>query len=150
MKRWEVVKANEVRFKEYMLEDAEIAVIGFGTAGRVSLTAIREARAEGIPVGLFRPITLNPFPFEQIDALAERVKLFLVVEMNAGQMYEDIRLATRDRIPIEFYGRMGGVVPFPDEVLKEIRRVYKEPISQEGTARKRWLDRLSAIIEEEN
>jgi 2-oxoglutarate ferredoxin oxidoreductase subunit alpha len=149
MKVWENIKANEVRYKEYYLEDAEFVVIGFGTAGRVALSAVREARQEGIKVGLFRPVTINPYPYERLNEIADQAKAFLVVEMNAGQMYEDVRSAIRDRIPVEFYGRMGGIVPFPDEVLGEIRRIAHEGIPK-GDPRQRWLDRLEKIIEEEN
>lgn len=149
MKVWENIKANEIRYKEYYLEDAEFVVIGFGTAGRVALSAVREARQEGIKVGLFRPVTLNPYPYAQVSELVDQAKAFLVVEMNAGQMYEDVRSAVRDRIPVEFYGRMGGIVPFPDEILGEIRRIAHEVIP-EGDPRQRWLERLETIIEEEN
>jgi len=149
MKVWENIKANEIRYKEYYLEDAEFVVIGFGTAGRVALSAVREARQEGIKVGLFRPVTLNPYPYAQVSELVDQAKAFLVVEMNAGQMYEDVRSAVRDRIPVEFYGRMGGIVPFPDEILGEIRRIAHEVIP-ESDPRQRWLERLETIIEEEN
>ncbi|NCP16413.1 3-methyl-2-oxobutanoate dehydrogenase subunit VorB [bacterium] len=144
LKRWEAIKANEVRFKEYYLDDAEIAVIGFGTAGRVALSAVRAARAQGIKVGLFRPISVSPYPYQQVAALAERVKSLLVVEMNTGQMLEDVRLAVSRRIPIEFYGRLGGVVPFPDEILGEIQRIAKQPPSLEGHPAQRWLERMTA------
>jgi 2-oxoglutarate ferredoxin oxidoreductase subunit alpha len=146
MKVWEKIKENEIRYQEYYLEDAEVVVIGFGTAGRVSLSAVREAREGGIKVGLFRPITINPFPYEQINQLAKRSKALLVVEMNSGQMYEDVRLAADGRVAIEFYGRMGGVVPFPDEIVDEIQRVVTQPITENGDARRRWLDRMEQII----
>jgi 2-oxoglutarate ferredoxin oxidoreductase subunit alpha len=149
MQTWETIKANEIRYKEYYLEDAEFIVMGFGTAGRVALSAVREARQEGIRVGLFRPVTVNPYPFDRVSELVDRAKAFLVVEMNAGQMYEDVRSAVRDRIPVEFYGRMGGIVPFPDEVLGEIRRIAHEGIP-EGDPRQRWLNRLEKIIKEES
>lgn len=116
---------------------------GFGTAGRVALSAVRAARAEGIPVGLFRPITLSPFPKERISELSKQASSFLVVEMNAGQMLADVRLAVAGRVPVEFYGRMGGIVPFPDEILNEIYRVSKEPVPLEGDPRLRWLQRVN-------
>ena len=143
MERWQQVEENEVRYKEYYLDDAEIVVTGFGTAGRVALSAVRAARTEGIPVGLFRPITLNPFPRAQVSELARRASSFLVVEMNSGQMLEDIRLAVAGRVPVEFYGRMGGMVPFPDEILGEIHRVAKEPVAINGDPRLRWLQRVN-------
>lgn len=140
--RLEEIKKNEVRYKEYFLDDAEYAVIGFGSAGRVALSAVRAARAEGIKIGLFRPITLNPFPAEQIDALAKRVKGLLVVEMNSGMMLKDIQLATRSRTPIEFYGRLGGMTPMPEEVLAEIHTFVKGPLTADGDPRTRWLKRV--------
>jgi 2-oxoglutarate ferredoxin oxidoreductase subunit alpha len=142
LNRWNQIKANEIRYKEYFLEDAEIVVVGFGTSGRVSLGAVRTARAEGIRAGLFRPISLNPFPYQQIAGLSKRVKAFLVVEMNTGQMLEDVRLASAGQVPVQFFGRLGGVVPFPDEVLNEIRRAATEPLMIDDDPRLIWMDRL--------
>ncbi len=145
LRRWQDVIANEVRYKEYYLDDAEFVIIGFGSAGRVALSAVRAARAEGIKVGLLRPITLNPFPIEAVEEVSKSAQALLVVEMNTGQMLDDVRLVAQGRLPIEFYGRMGGVVPFPDEILAEIRRVAKGPLDGlEGTARSRWLARMLA------
>ena len=144
LERWNKIQANEIRYKEYYLDDAEIVVVGFGTAGRVAFSAVRAARAEGIPVGLLRPITLNPYPIEQVSELAEKASAFLVVEMNAGQMLDDVRRAVAGKAPVEFYGRMGGVVPFPEEVLQEIRRVARGEYSQ-GDARQEWLARLKQV-----
>jgi 2-oxoglutarate ferredoxin oxidoreductase subunit alpha len=147
MKTWQKVQANEIRYKEYYLEDAEFVVIGFGTAGRVALSAVRAARAQGIKVGLFRPISLNPFPYAMIDELAAKASAFLVVEMNSGQMLEDIRLAARGRLPIEFYARLGGIVPFPDEVLSEIQRVATTKLDTSMHPRDAWLKRFLAQSE---
>ncbi len=121
--RWEQIEAEEVRCQGYWLDEAEIVVVGFGTAGRVALSAVRAARAEGIPVGLFRPISLSPFPSTYLRALAKSGARFLVVEMNGGQMVNDVRLAVGGRAPVSFYGRMGGMVPFPDEILEQIREL---------------------------
>jgi 2-oxoglutarate ferredoxin oxidoreductase subunit alpha len=143
--RWQPIQENEIRFKEYYLEDAEIVVVAFGTAGRVAFSAVRAARAEGIPVGLIRPITLSPFPAARIAELAEHASAFLVVEMNAGQMLDDVLLATSGRVPVEFYGRLGGMVPFPEEVLHEIRRIAHEPLSIDEDPRRSWLKRLKSI-----
>ena len=143
-KRWQDVQANEVRYKEYFLDDAEFVVVGFGTAGRIGLSAVRAARAEGIKVGLLRPITVSPFPYQVIDQLAGRVSSFLVAEMNMGQMLEDVRLAVRGRVPVEFYGRTGGVVPFPDEILSEIHRLAAGKLSTID-ARDAWLSRMAAV-----
>jgi 2-oxoglutarate ferredoxin oxidoreductase subunit alpha len=119
------IEQNEVRYQEYMLDDAEYAVVAFGTAARVSQTAAKWARAKGIRVGIFRPISLFPFPYAQLAQVSKRVRAILVVEMNAGQMLEDVRLATRDALPISFFGKMGGTVPFPDDVLPEIEKMVR-------------------------
>jgi 2-oxoglutarate/2-oxoacid ferredoxin oxidoreductase subunit alpha len=146
MTRWQQVEANEVRYKGYYLDDAEYVVVGFGTAGRISLSAVRAAREKGIKVGLLRPVTLAPFPGQILDELTEKVKAFLVVEMNSGQMLEDVRLIVRGRKPVEFFGRMGGVVPFPDEVYVEIERLIKGALTMSGHPRDRWLARLAETI----
>jgi len=117
------IRLNEVRYREYFTDDAEYLVVGFGTSGRVALTAVKQARACGMKVGLLRPISLYPFPTQRLEELAHQVKSMLVVEMNAGQMVEDVRLSVNGRVPVRFYGRMGGMVPLPDEVLKEIREM---------------------------
>ena len=117
------IEGNEIRFEEIELEDAEVAIVSFGTAGRVCQSAVKTARQDGIKVGLLRPISLYPFPVEAIQTLAEKVDKLLVVEMNGGQMLDDVRLAVEGRVPIEFYGRMGGVVPLPDEILTEIHKL---------------------------
>jgi 2-oxoglutarate ferredoxin oxidoreductase subunit alpha len=126
-----LIRENEVRYAEYQIEDAEYAVVGFGTSGRVAQTAVKQARAEGLRVGLFRPISLFPFPEKRLAELAKQARSFLVVEMNAGQMIEDVRLAVSGQgpggstPPVKFYGRMGGVVPLPDEVLEAIHGIAK-------------------------
>lgn len=143
MRKWQEIEANEVRFREYYTEDAKYLVVGFGSAGRVALSAVRAARAEGIPVGLLRPITLAPFPSQKLSELARRMQGILVVEMNGGQMLDDVRLAVGGRTPIEFFARLGGVMPLPDEVLDEIKRLAKGPLTTEGDPRSRWLARMS-------
>ncbi|MGA9398594.1 MAG: 3-methyl-2-oxobutanoate dehydrogenase subunit VorB [Anaerolineaceae bacterium] len=139
IKRWMQVTANEVRYKTYYMDDAEWIVTGFGSAGRVALSAVRAARAEGIKVGLVRPITLSPFPTRIYNDLATKAKGMLVVEMNTGQMLEDVRLAVAGKVPVAFYGRMGGITPFPDEILAEIHRMQKEPMQLTEDPRARWL-----------
>ncbi len=114
-----------MRFKEYETGDAELLLIAFGTVGRICRTVVREARADGLKVGLLRPVTLWPFPSGRIAELAEEVESILVVEMNAGQMVEDVQLAVRDRAPVHFYGRTGGVVPFPDEILAKLQALNR-------------------------
>ncbi len=121
--KYAAIKAAEVRYHEYQTDDADLIVVGFGTAGRVAQTAVKQARALGLKVGLHRPLTLFPFPEQRLADLAQRARAFLVVEMNAGQMVEDVRLAVNGRAPVKFYGRMGGVVPLPDEVLEQIKQL---------------------------
>jgi len=149
MKTWQQIEKNEVRYKEYFMDDAEFAVVGFGSAGRVALSAVRAARAEGIPVGLFRPISLNPFPKQKILEYTNKLSGFFVVEMNSGMMLDDVILASQSRIPVEFYGRMGGVMPFPDEILREIRSLHTNGWKTEGHPRDRWLAKLETIVKEE-
>jgi 2-oxoglutarate/2-oxoacid ferredoxin oxidoreductase subunit alpha len=141
--RWKTIERNEVRYKEYFLDDAEYVIIGFGTAGRVALSAVRAARQKGLKVGLLRPVTVSPFPFEAIEQLIGRVNGFLVTEMNAGQMLEDVRLAVKGRVPVEFYARMGGVVPLPDEILREIERITSTKLSLDVHPRDAWLERMT-------
>ena len=142
LKRWNEIEANELRYREYFMENAELVVVGFGTAGRVALSAVRSAREEGIPVGLLRPISVSPFPYARIKELTNLACGMLVVEMNSGQMLHDVLTAVGGKIPVEFYGRMGGVVPFPDEILDEIKRLCYEPVAPSENPRTSWIDRL--------
>ena len=143
--RWRAIQRDEVRYKEYYLDDAEYVVIGFGTAGRVALSAVRQARQKGLKVGLLRPVTVSPFPSEVIEQLAGRVSGFLVTEMNSGQMLEDVRLAVKGRVPVEFYGRLGGVVPFTEEILGEIERIAAGKLSVETDPHSAWLERMAKV-----
>ncbi len=120
------IKENEQRQLEMWTEDARLIVVGYGTAGRVAQSAVKRARDAGMKVGMFRPITLWPFPETRLGALAEKAEAFLVVEMNAGQMVEDVRLVVEGRAPVKFYGRMGGVVPVPEEIYDVICALYDE------------------------
>ncbi|MBE0672915.1 MAG: 3-methyl-2-oxobutanoate dehydrogenase subunit VorB [Anaerolineales bacterium] len=146
LNRWKEVQANEVRYKEYFIDDAEIVIVGFGTAGRVALSAVRTAREQGIKVGLLRPITVSPFPTERLSQLTGQARAFLVTEMNMGQMLDDVQLTVRGRVPVEFYGRPGGVVPFPDEILNEIKRINSAPTAGHTDARDAWLTRMTAQV----
>jgi 2-oxoglutarate/2-oxoacid ferredoxin oxidoreductase subunit alpha len=139
LRRWQEIQKAEIRYKEYFLDDAEIVVTGFGSAGRIALSAVRAARAEGIKVGLFRPITLNPFPVEQLRKHAEKAKAILVTEMNSGQMLDDVTQVVQGKVPVEFYGRLGGIVPFPDEILTEIKRIASGDLHTGGHPRDQWL-----------
>ncbi len=114
---YRLIEQNEVRYQEYFTDDAEYLLVAFGSIARICLKAIEDARARGIKIGLLRPITLWPYPYEAIARMADRVKGILVVELNAGQMIEDVRLAVEGRVPVRHYGRMGGIVPNPAEIL---------------------------------
>lgn len=115
------IRENEQRSFEHLTEDAELLVVGYGTSGRVAQTAVETAREQGYKVGLFRPQSLYPYPERRLSELIDSgVKRILVVEMNAGQMLEDVRLVNEGRVPVAFYGRMGGFVPMPDEVFDAI------------------------------
>lgn len=115
------IAAAEVRWAGDRLADAELAVVAYGTAARVARTAVDRGRAAGIAVGLFRPISLWPFPSEPLADLAERVRAILVVELSAGQLVEDVRLAVAGRVPVLFHGRTGGAVPSPGEIVDALR-----------------------------
>ncbi|MEI7987524.1 MAG: 3-methyl-2-oxobutanoate dehydrogenase subunit VorB [Chloroflexota bacterium] len=146
LKQWREIRLKETRYKEYYLDDAEIVVVGFGTAGRVALSAVRTARSYGIKVGLFRPISLRPFPEEALEKLVDQTKAFLVVEMNTGQMYKDIKKIVSNQSRVEFYGRVGGVIPFPDEILSEIRRISSMSYQSENIDPiDAWIQRLEDI-----
>lgn len=114
------IEENEVRYQEYFTDDAEYLIVAFGSVARICLKAIEDARARGIKVGLIRPITLWPFPKAPIARLADKVKGILTVELNAGQMIEDVRLAAECRVPVHHFGRMGGMIPNPTEILEAL------------------------------
>ena len=117
------IEKNEVMYEEYMMDDAEICVVAFGIAARVSKNAITAAREKGIKVGLIRPITLWPFPSEVIRKAADKVKAFISVELSMGQMIEDVKLAEECKKPVTLCSRVGGMIPSPEQVLKAIEDV---------------------------
>ena len=120
-KKYAEIEENEVRFEELHCEDAEYLIVAFGSCARIAQKAMEMAREEGIKVGLLRPITLWPFPSKAIAARAAQVKGILTVELNAGQMVEDVRLAVECKVPVEHFGRLGGIVPDPDEVITALK-----------------------------
>lgn len=122
-KRYEQVKRELCRYEELQIEDADLVLVAYGTSARISLGALQEARRRGLKVGLFRPITLWPFPYARLSELAKAGKRFLAVEMSMGQMVEDVRLAVNGQSSVDFYGRCGGMVPSEEEVLVEIERL---------------------------
>jgi 2-oxoglutarate ferredoxin oxidoreductase subunit alpha len=146
LKRWKEIEKNEVLVDEYETDDAEILVVGFGTAGRVASSAVREAREEGIKAGLLRPVTLAPFPQQRLLELSKKAKRILVVEMNSGMMLDDVIKIVQGKVPIEFYGRMGGMTPLPDEILDEIRRVSVNQAPAAKDPRDEWILRMEELI----
>ena len=123
--KYREIEAREGRFEETLMEDAEYVVVAFGSSARIASEAVEMARREGLKAGMLRPVTLWPFPSARIAELASRVKGFLVPELNAGQMVEDVRLAVEGRVPVRHYGRMGGMIFSPDEIYKALRANYE-------------------------
>jgi len=121
--KYKRAEETEVRFEEYRTEDAETVIIAFGIASRIVKGAVNRLRSKGVKAGLFRPITLWPFPKEQLKKLASEGKRFLDVELNSGQMYEDVRLAVGEGVTVDFLGKWGGVVPTEAEVQNKLRRL---------------------------
>jgi 2-oxoglutarate ferredoxin oxidoreductase subunit alpha len=122
--KYEQMKKEEVRFDCYRVEDAQLVIVAFGSIARVSKTSVELAREEGMKVGLFRPITLFPFPEKTLYESSKQVKRFLTVELNTGQMVEDVRLSVERDVQVHFYGRPPGSLPSPEEVLEEIKKNY--------------------------
>ncbi len=119
--KYKLIEENEIRYQEIDCDDADYLIVAFGSSARISQKAIELARAEGLKVGMLRPITLWPFPSQILNDYASKVKGILSVEMNAGQMIEDIRLAVNGKVPVEHFGRLGGIIPTPKEVLTSLK-----------------------------
>ena len=132
--KYRTMGEREVRYELVETDDAEYLIVGYGLAARIAHRAVEQARADGIKVGLVRPITLFPFPSDIINTLAHRTRGALVVEMNAGQMVEDVRLAVNGLIPVAFYGRMGGMVASPEEVTAALNVLVKKDVAQHAEA----------------
>ena len=122
--KFAAIAEREVRWAGEQLDDAEIVIVAYGTAARVARTAIERARDHGLRAGLFRPISLWPFPSSRLSSIAPELRAMVVVEMSAGQMVEDVRLAVEGRTPVFFHGRMGGIVPTPSEVVHALSRAW--------------------------
>ncbi len=121
--KYAMMKENEVRYEEYNLEDADIVIVAYGTTSRIAKNAIAKCAEEGIKVGLIRPITLWPFPDAVFDKISEKTKALLTVEMSTGQMIDDVKIAINGRKPVYFYGRTGGMVPTPNAIVDEIKKI---------------------------
>ena len=124
VEKYKQIEENEVRYEEIQCEDADYIMVAYGTTARICQKTVEMARKEGIKVGLLRPITLFPYPTKRIAELSDKVKGFLAVEMSTGQMVEDVRLAVNGKKPVEYYGRMGGIVPSPEEVLEAVKQKF--------------------------
>ena len=119
--KYRKIKENEVRYETQLMDDAEYMIVAFGSAARIAEKSVELARAEGVKIGLFRPITLWPFPTKEIAALAKGKKGVLVAEINAGQMVQDVRLSINGAVPVEQSGRLGGIVPDPEEIVEALK-----------------------------
>lgn len=122
--KYNEIKEREVRYETLQTDDADYLIVSFGSAARIAEKALEMARSTGVRVGLFRPITLWPFPSKQIAAMAKGKKGVLVVEINAGQMVQDVRLAVNGAVPVEYFGRLGGIVPEPDEIVQVLKEKF--------------------------
>jgi 2-oxoglutarate/2-oxoacid ferredoxin oxidoreductase subunit alpha len=127
--KYRTISKKEVRFETIECDDADYIFVAYGLAARVCHRAVEIAREKGLRVGLLRPITLWPYPTAKIRELASKVMGMLVVEMNSGQMIEDVRLAVEGRIPVRFHGRMGGIIPSPDEVVQALEKMIHQPVA---------------------
>ena len=128
------ITEREVRYELVSTDDAEVVIVAYGLAARIAQRAVELARAEGIRAGLIRPITLYPFPYRVVREFAEHVRGMLVVEMNAGQMVEDVRLGAEGRAPVAFFGRMGGIIPSPEEVVRSLGDLVKRVATHQAEA----------------
>ena len=122
--KYNEIKEREVRYETLQTDDADYLIVSFGSAARIAEKALEMARSTGVRVGLFRPITLWPFPSKQIADMAKGKKGILVVEINAGQMVQDVRLAVNGAVPVEYFGRLGGIVPEPDEIVQVLKEKF--------------------------
>ncbi len=119
------IRENEVRFEEINTTDAEFLFVAYGLSARICQKAMDIAKEKGIKVGLFRPITLYPYPYQRLKELSSQVKLMLSVELNSGQMVEDVKLAVEGKVPVEYYGRMGGMVPTPEDIVHHLETLIQ-------------------------
>ena len=128
--KYRKIEKNEVRYELISTEDAEYLLVAYGLSARICQRVIEIGRQQGIKVGLLRPISLYPYPYEILNKLADNVRGVLVVEMNAGQMVEDVRLGVNGKIPVDFYGRMGGIIPTPEDTLDALRKIINKTEAQ--------------------
>ncbi|WP_313757652.1 3-methyl-2-oxobutanoate dehydrogenase subunit VorB [Tissierella sp.] len=122
--KYKTMKENEVRVDSYNIEDADVVIAAYGTTARIAKTAISKLEKEGYKVGLIRPITLWPYPYDEFKKINSNCKGVLTVEMNSGQMVDDVKIAVEGRFPVSFYGRTGGMVPTPDAIIEHVKKIY--------------------------
>jgi 2-oxoglutarate ferredoxin oxidoreductase subunit alpha len=122
-RKYKRMKERDVKFESYYIDDAEILLVAFGIAARIALSSVKKLRREGHKIGLFRPITLFPFPEKELSMLSEKYRQFITIEMNTGQMVEDVRLAINGKAEVLFYGRPGGAVLTPEEVCENVKKL---------------------------
>ena len=128
--KYSLIRSDEVRYELTNTADAEVLVVAYGLAARIGMRAVELARQQGIKAGLLRPITLFPYPSDIVRQLCGQIKALLVLEMNSGQMVEDVRLAVEGKVPVAFHGRMGGIIPTPDEVLQKLLEVHRRVVDR--------------------
>ena len=124
--KYATIEAEEVRYETYKTEDAEYLIVAFGCMSRISENVVELAREDGIKLGVLRPITLYPYPEKALDALVPQMKSIMSVELNSGQMVEDVRRIAAGRVPVHFYGRQGGVIPSPEEIYEAFVKTIKK------------------------
>ncbi len=122
--KYQRMRDEEIRVESYNLEDADVVISAYGTTSRIAKTAIAKLEKEGYKVGLIRPISLYPYPYEEFDKIKDDCKGILTVEMNTGQMIDDVKIAVKGRIPTYFYGRSGGMIPTPEAIVNKVKEIY--------------------------
>ena len=122
-KKYAIIKQNEVKVESYNIEDADVVIAAYGTTSRIAKTAIAKLEKEGFKVGLIRPITLWPYPYDEFKKINSKCKGILTIEMNAGQMLDDVKIAVEGKFPVYFYGRTGGMVPTPNEMVDQVKKI---------------------------
>jgi len=128
--KYDRIKKNECRYELYNCDDADIVLVAYGTVARIAKSVIEAAREEGLKVGLLRPIILWPYPEKAFEAVMDRAKAFLTIEMSSGQMLEDVKLAVNGRKPVYFHGRMGGMVPVKADILTILKEIHSKHVEQ--------------------
>ncbi len=121
--KYDLIKQNEVRYEKINCEDADVVAVAYGSVSRIVRNAMKKCEEEGIKLGLIRPITLWPFPFEAFDEISPKTKAFLSVEMSMGQMIDDVKIASNGRLPVEFTGRHGGMIPKPEQIVDKVKAI---------------------------